>query len=123
MTQALAAAVALSLLRPCKLGKPIETEVLSTISHALVQDKGEEPSSSHLKRKQLKIFFELTNQEKYACTPPGNEGCLKTDIISLRTNKIIFAHLPKICFQLAHSFVMLLWDFTCPHRLIPTSWQ
>ena len=47
----------------------------------------------------------------------------KIEIISWRTNKIIFAHSPKICFQLAHSFVMLLWDFTCPHRLIPISLQ
>ena len=45
----------------------------------------------------------------------------KIEIISWRTNKIIFAHSPKICFQLAHSFVMLLWDFACPNRLIPTS--
>ena len=29
----------------------------------------------------------------------------------------------KICFQLAHSLVMFLWDFASPDHLIATSWQ
>ena len=29
----------------------------------------------------------------------------------------------KICFQLAHSLVMFLWDFASPDHLIATSWR
>ena len=54
--------------------------------------------------------------------PPGNEGCSGNRDYKMENKQNYFCSLTEDFFQLAHSFVMLLWDFACPHRLIPTSW-
>ena len=69
---------------------------------------------------QIAFYCRVTNKSSQT-----NHSCLRAErvySVHERQTRIIFAHSPKICFQLAHSFVVLLWDFACSHRLIPTSW-